>query len=60
MTFAAQTLAARTDVAAMIAPTTAKLHAATMGAVVKIAMITVAEAKNSEWIIFQSPCSRIN
>ena len=47
MTFAAQTLAARTDVAAMIAPTTARLHAATMGAVVKIAMITVAKAKNS-------------
>ena len=47
MTFAAQTLAARTDVAAMIAPTTARLHAATKGAVVKIAMITVAKAKNS-------------
>ena len=42
-----RTLAARTDVAARIALTTARLHAAMMGAVVKIAMITVAKAKNS-------------
>ena len=35
------------DAAVMIAPTTARLHAEKMGAVVKIAMITVAKAKNS-------------
>ena len=38
-----QKLAVPTDVAAMIA----RLHAATMGAVMKIVMITVAKAKNS-------------
>ena len=42
-----QKLAVPTDVAAMIALATARPHAATMGAVVKIAMITVAKAKNS-------------
>ena len=34
------------DAAVMIAPTNARLHAATMVAVVKIAMITFAKAKN--------------
>ena len=36
----------------MIAPTTVRLHAATMGAVVKIAMITVAKAKTHIGLFF--------
>ena len=41
--FAALVLAVRTDAAAMIAPTTVRLHAAMMGAVVKIVAMNVAK-----------------
>ena len=49
--FVVQTLAAQTAAAAMIAQITARLHAAMMGAVTKIAAIPVAKAENAWRII---------